>query len=109
MHELGQMRKRVDIQSVFMNRGTSGAQKPAYTTYRTCYASLDPASAGESEAGGANQLTRNYTVRLRYFAELSPKDQIVYGDRTFQIKSIENEGELNLNWILEVVERSASG
>jgi len=79
---------------------TSGEQVAAYTSGETPWASLEPLTG--RELLNAQQIVGNSThrIRMRYTANVSRKDQILFNGRTFECESIDNTEERNIELVI---------
>ena len=85
---------------------TTGMNEPApeWKTYHTCWASLDPISGREFQAGDQTTADVGYRVRLRYStksSEITPKMRIQHKGRTFEIVRVVDAENRHVEMILD--------
>jgi|ERR1017187_9425430 SPP1 family predicted phage head-tail adaptor len=101
----GERRKRVQL--VRRNNAQDAVgQATGYTPYATVWAKIEEANA--SEVFKAQQYTSevSHLVNIHWTSSITPKsmDRVQYGARTFDIKSIVNPEERNIEWHLLCLE-----
>lgn len=86
--------------------GTIPGEPTLITTIR---ASIRPASAREITVASQRNLSISHVIALRYTADITPRDYLVFGSRTFSIVSMRNIEERGRRLELECVEQGPSG
>jgi SPP1 family predicted phage head-tail adaptor len=101
----GELRKVVQLVQRNSAQDATG-QATGYTSYATVHAKIEEANA--NEVFKAQQYTSevSHLVTIRYTRAITPKsmDRVLYGTRTFDIKSIVNPEERNIEWHLLCLE-----
>lgn len=95
----GWLRHRITIQTPATVQSASGQVNPGWSDYLSAWASIEPLRGREYMEGRQTQASVDHRVRMRYRAGITPKMQVVFGSRTFQIVSVINviEGKRELN------------
>lgn len=95
MDNIGKLRKRIEIQSNTATADAMGQLIPTWTTLDTRFASIEPLTG--RELINAQQVNAEIThkVTLRYYAANS-KMRVKYGTRLFEIMSVINKEERNI-------------
>ncbi len=104
------MRRLITIQRLTGARDTTGNETATYSTFATVYAWIEPyigsARAGREEFSGGEIQGLDYTrFHIRYLAGVTPKDQILYNGRVFDIQAVNNRDERNFEMELLAKER----
>ena len=90
--QIGRLNRRVEIQESTSTQGVDGASVLAWSTVKTVWASIVPASANESAGrGNAVMATASHGLRMRYkaYPTLTMRHRFKYGERVFLISSID--------------------
>ena len=96
--DAGILRHRVTLQSPVETRGPDYAEvQRAWTDVATVWASIEPLSARElfQNLEVSSELTTR--VRIRWMAGVSAKWRVLFGVRVFEIQSVLNPGEANID------------
>ena len=94
----GMLRHKVVIEREVITQDSVGGYSSAWATHKTVYAAIKP--TGGSERLHAMRLESNisHKVYLRYTADITPKDRIIYNGREMQIRAVINVEERN-KWL----------
>lgn len=97
---IGELNKRVTIQTNTATRGTTGQAIEAWTDTATRWAAIEPLTG--REYWQAQQVNAEMTVKItiRYYAGLTVKNRVKYGSRYFDILSTQNLNEGNKFMVL---------
>jgi SPP1 family predicted phage head-tail adaptor len=97
----GTLKRRVTIQAV--TEGTQdGYGEPAevVTTFATRWASVEPLSGAELYRAHEMHPEVTHSVRLRYLDGVTAKMRVLFGTRSFEIKTVLNTEETNRELVL---------
>jgi SPP1 family predicted phage head-tail adaptor len=97
---IGEYRHRVTVQEVSVTRHASGAEIETWTTLCQPYMSFKPLTGKEYWAAQAENADVTHEGRMHYRSGISPKNQIVWGSRTFGIRAVMNVEERNMELLL---------
>jgi SPP1 family predicted phage head-tail adaptor len=84
----GQLRKRITIQQETMTPDGSLGFVAAWSTFRACWAAVEPLSGAERLQYAQLYPTLSIRVTVRYTKGVSPKMRILYGTRTLEILDV---------------------
>jgi SPP1 family predicted phage head-tail adaptor len=105
--EAGKLRHQVKLQRVTVAADSHGDQTKTWTDLATVRASIEPLSGREFLQ--ASQVMSDITVRIRIRGRsditLTPKDRVLYGTRTFDIRHVIDWGDRGTDWQLLCTER----
>jgi SPP1 family predicted phage head-tail adaptor len=105
--EAGKLRHQVKLQRVAVSADSHGDQTKTWTDLATVRASIEPLSGREFLQ--ASQVMSDITVRIRIRGRsditLTPKDRVLYGTRTFDIRHVIDWGDRGTDWQLLCTER----
>jgi SPP1 family predicted phage head-tail adaptor len=96
----GKLRHRVSIQRSTPTDNEVGEGVLGWATIATVWAAIETLNGRElmrAQAAGANSTSK---ITIRYYSGLTVKDQILFGARTFEINSIQNTDERNIELVL---------
>jgi head-tail adaptor len=111
--QAGKLRHLVTVMRHSSTQDSTGSEVLSFTVYTKVWAWIEP-FVGSARAGrevfSANQLVGlDYTrIHLRFLVGLTPKDQIVYGTRVFDIQAVNNRDEEDYELELIAVERQTN-
>jgi SPP1 family predicted phage head-tail adaptor len=100
----GRLRHTITIQQTTQTQSTSGAVSDSWGTFATVRAEIRPLSGREyleSNQVNAEEITR---FTIRYLADITTKMRILWGTRTYDIRSIMNISQVDKLMELRVVE-----
>ena len=100
----GKLRHTIIIQSTTQTQSSSGAITDSWGTFATVRASITPLNGREyfeSQQVNAEEVTR---FTIRYIASITTKMRILWGSRTYDIRSIINVNQVDKLMNLMVVE-----
>lgn len=89
----GQLRHRVELQSVSEARDSYGAAVLTYTTADTVYSSIEPLDGSESWDAKQIEAGNTHVVTVRGTATVTPRYRVKFGSRYFDIASVVNIDE----------------
>ena len=104
MNSIGKMRYQVKLQSPTSTTDAGGGRSQAWTTLGTIWANIVPKSGKERFKHDQIQDTTTHDVTIRYRPDIDAKYRILYGSRTFSIKSILNVDERDRFYLLSCTE-----
>lgn len=96
--------KLVSIQRLGTAQDSAGQVIETWTTTATEWASIEPVSAREFFAASGERAEITHKITMHYGVAVLPRDQVVYGDRAFEIKGTMNVGERNRELLLMCAE-----
>lgn len=91
----GTLRHRVELQERTDTQDGTGQPIPAWATYATVWAAIEPLTARELIAAKQAQSEATTKIRLRYVSGVDHTDRVVFGSRTYAINSVVNPDERN--------------
>ena len=100
----GLLRHRVIIQSRPTGQNTYGEQNGTWATWKTRRAEIVPLSGQEQELDQQTASIASHRVRLRYLPSLTTDHRILFGTRIFNIHSVLNTEERNVEHVLRCSE-----
>jgi len=105
----GMLRKKITIQQVSEEQTTDGFPTPTWSTFATVCAEFvimkGSVGVGDETIQGDRPIAEtNQQIRIRYLSGLTPKMRVVFESRIFNIRSIVNPGEQNIEMIMRVSE-----
>lgn len=101
---IGTLRHRITIQNKTTIKDTVGQEKETWVDLATVWASIEPLKGREYFAAHAVNAENTIKIRIRYYPGLKPTHRIKYGTRIFDIQSVINVDERNIEMILMCVE-----
>lgn len=107
--KIGKLRQRVTIQEYVATRDSFGAEVPAWTDVATVWASVTPVSGKEYFASAQVNAEVSTKITMRYLAGITPKMRVVFEARTFEIISVLNFEERDIELNLMCKERMEDG
>ena len=93
---VGKLRNKITIQNNVLSADAYGGFTRANTTFITAFAQIKPKSAKQvfnEQSGEKINNPQDFEFTIRYRANISTAMRILFGTRTFDIKSIENDNE----------------
>jgi SPP1 family predicted phage head-tail adaptor len=106
----GNLQHSITIQQKALTVDVNGDRTEAWTTYLTCWASIETGNGREFFAAKQIMADLTHTVRIRYYAGLRPDMRVAYTDqktnvtRYFNIRAILNPDERNEMLVLQATE-----
>lgn len=91
--------KMVRIQRMVDGKSTAGAPILTPETVTTCWASVEPLQGREYWNGQQTIAEQRFVIKFLYHcavASLTPKHRVIWGSRTFDIQSVTNPKEANI-------------
>jgi len=87
---IGDLREKIDIQSVTSTKDSIGSPVQSWNTIATTWAEVRQASGSETFRRQQMQAGATWTIIVRYRSDLRPQMRVLWRNRTFQIRSLEN-------------------
>jgi len=100
----GKLRQRITIQKV-VNTNTYGSVTKSWETYKQVWASIDPIKGKEYFLSDIDNAKVSHRIRIRYLSGMKPSMRIMYGTRVFEIETIINKEERNIELEIMCMER----
>jgi SPP1 family predicted phage head-tail adaptor len=106
---IGKLRHKITIQEYSAARDSFGAETEGWNDKASVFASITPISGKEYFA--SQQLNAEVTTKItiRYLEGITPKMRVVFGDRIFEIVSVLNFEERNVELNLMCKESVPNG
>ena len=103
---IGNKRQRITIQRNSPTQDSFGQMQESWSDVSTRWASVKPLNSGESTQADQVQGLTKHEIRLRYDSTLAitPADRISYDSRILNISSVINEGERNVEYVIQATE-----
>ena len=98
--EAGKLDKRITIQSPVFTTDSRGQAVTSFVNLATVWANVEETGSSEAEQTNRMQGTRNYAITIRYMANLTAKNRIVYGTNNLEITSLTTKGR---NQYIEII------
>jgi len=95
----GRLRHRVELHALSQTAGDFNEPVDTWTKFATVYADIHPMRGTERFEAAQVAAEATHKVRLRYDNDVSTldvRDRVIFGDRTFEIVSLVNRGERNI-------------
>jgi SPP1 family predicted phage head-tail adaptor len=96
----GDLRHRIEIQTIGTTRGAAGEVVDTWTTEKTVWASVEPLKGGEMYAAKQINADTTHKIRLWYLHGLTPAKRILFGTRVFNIQQVLNVEERGIEHLL---------
>ena len=93
--ESGKLRYRLEIQSV-TETNADGEVTEAWATDDTVWGSIEPLRGKEIFEAGQVESRATHRIRIRYYSGLTPTNRFKFGSRIFNIESVANVEERNV-------------
>jgi len=88
--DIGDMRERVELQSVARTRDSVGGLVETWTTYATVWASVQPMSQRESFYRQQTNASAAWKVSIRYRPDVVTKHRVKWRSHTFEVRGVNN-------------------
>ena len=96
----GKLRHRVTIeQPTTVQDPNTGEQVPGWAAVDTVWASVEPLSAREFIAAGADQSSVSTRVTMRYRSDVAAGMRLAYRGKVYDIKGVLPDPESGLEWL----------
>ena len=92
----GWLRNRITIQKKTVSRSGSGAEVVSWNTHVNAWASIEPLKGQEYLTAKMQESAVDVRIRIRYQTGITPAMQVLYGTRVFEIVSVINYLERNV-------------
>lgn len=93
---IGEMRHRITIQILSASKDSFQQEIKGWTNFETVWAKIEPLSGREFFEAQQMNAEITHRITMRYMKGLNPKMRIMYGERIFDIKTILNIEEKNI-------------
>lgn len=105
--EAGKLRHYVELQRVTVTSDSHGDQVKEWATIATAWASIEQLSGREFLQASQAMSDVNVRIRIRGRTDvtLTPKDRVLYGARTFDIRHVLDWGDRGVETQLMCTER----
>ena len=93
---VGKLRNKITIQNNALSADTFGGYSTSNTTFLTAFAHIKPKSAKQvfnEQTGEQISNPQDFEFIIRHRDNINVNMRILFGTRTFDIKSIENDNE----------------
>ncbi len=105
--QAGKLRHRVTINQKATTRDAAGAEIEAWTTFDVVWGSVEPMRGQEYLEANRIGAAVDTRIRIRYLSGVLPSMQVVFGAHTYNIVSVINVGERNIEMQLMCKEKLA--
>lgn len=93
---IGKLRHRITIEQADETQNLDGSVVESWSCYATVQASIEPISGREYIAAQSTQADVTHRISLRCLGGIIPKMRVNFGGRIFEILSVINVGERNV-------------
>jgi SPP1 family predicted phage head-tail adaptor len=91
----GTFKQRITIQNLSQTLDDTGASTTVWTDFATVWCKIVPKHGNEQLIAQRVDAVNIYDITIRFFPGVVEKMRVVYGSKTFQIKSVINIDELS--------------
>lgn len=109
MMKIGKLRHRITLQEYIATRDSFGAEVEAWVDIGTVWASIEPLSGREFFAAQQVNAEVSTKITLRYRTGIKPEMRVLFAGRVFEIVSVINLEEKNIQLVLMCEEVLSSG
>lgn len=99
----GELRNLITIQKPARAQDSSGSTAETWSTLCTVWAAIRPLKGREYYAANQAQMEITTEITIRYRSDVSAEHRIIFGNRTFEIKTVVNIDERN-HWLVMMCE-----
>ena len=92
----GDLRHRITIQQLAEGENDLGDIVQTWTAFATVWASVEPLTGREYLSAQQVSAETSGRIRMRYRAGVNPTMRVLFNSLTYQILSVINPGELNV-------------
>ena len=107
--QIGTLRHLIDIQAYTANRDSFGSEEPEWVHVATVWARITPVSGKEYFASAQVHAEISTKIAIRYVSGITPNMRVVFGTRIFEIISVLQVEERNIELELLCKERVPHG
>lgn len=102
MVRVGGYRHKVSLQNATRSKNSVGEQTETWTTVANQMARIAPVKGRAYFEASGEKADITHEIRTRYNPgiTLNFRDRVLFGSRTFEIRSVINDEERNREWIL---------
>ncbi len=108
MVEAGKLRHKIDIQQFTTAKDSYGEDIKTWVSFHQCYASVNPLRGKEYFDTQQIVPEVDNKITTRYKSGIAPTMRIVWGSRTYEIRSVTNPDERNIMLEFLAVENPTS-
>jgi SPP1 family predicted phage head-tail adaptor len=94
--KIGKLRHKIIIQEYSASRDSFGAEVQNWTDKASVFASVTPVSGKEYFAAQQWNAEVTTKITMRYLSDISPKMRVLFDNRIFEILSVLNFEERNI-------------
>ncbi len=94
--KIGKLRHKITIQEYIATRDSFGAEVQTWTDKASAFASITPVSGKEYFATQQWNAEVTTKITMRYLQGITPKMRVLFGSRIFEILSVLNFEERNI-------------
>lgn len=106
--QAGQLRHKIALQSPTEVSDGLGGVTVTWSTQHKCYAEIDPPKGRQFFVAGQKQNEVVQRIRIRYYSSVTPEWRVRFGTRYFDIESIIDPDERNIEQIMMCTEQVAT-
>lgn len=107
MTVIGELRKRIELQSPVDTIDSYGQATRSWSTYATVYAAIVPSSGQENTIAEAMQVQQTHTITIRYRSDVAATHRALFSGRQLNFQFVRNIDERN-RW-LEITATERTG
>jgi SPP1 family predicted phage head-tail adaptor len=100
----GKLNKRISIQKATYQQDEVGQAIPTWTTEATRWGSITPLNGRELEVAKKINAEITHKITLRHYPGLTTKDRLLFNGRQFEIVSVINPEEANIETVIMATE-----
>lgn len=94
--KIGKLRHRIAIEQAAETQDADGSVIETWSTFATAQVSIEPVSGREYFAAQSTQAEVTHRIYMRFIPGVVPKMRVKYGARIFDILSVINTKERNV-------------
>lgn len=102
--QAGTLRRQVVIEQPSGAQNGLGEPAQSWSEVATVPAHIEPMGGREALVAGQLNAMSSYAIRLRFYPGLSTRMRVRYGDRVFEIVTVQNVDERNREIVLSCIE-----
>jgi SPP1 family predicted phage head-tail adaptor len=100
----GTLRHRVEIQQAEITRDSFGDEQEVWTAHATVWAAILPLVGREYFTAQQTVNEEMFRLQMRYVPGVQPAMRLVFGERVFNIRAIQNLEERNRELVIMATE-----
>lgn len=100
--QIGKLRHRIELQAKSEPEGLDGYGEAteSWTTIKTVWASIEPASGKQLFVAQQIQAEASHVVEMRYYPGVTAEYRVKFGTRIFAVNFVRNVEERNIKYEL---------